>query len=144
MESLVKSKLVMSLITPDLIEEWNIAVRARRLYFVLDYTTHTPKLLIGSQDVDPEVWMSLDTRTHTHTIHALKDEHLRLGAKDLRDRFMKHEAALFLKHKKNKQKQQFVSLGITANAAGVITTVLDTIKKGAMKSYVQFALNERW
>lgn len=144
MDSITSSKMVMALITPDLIEEWNTAVRARRLYFILDYTTHTPTLWIGSENVNPEVWMSLDTRSHTHTHHRLKDEHLQLGAKDLMERFAKHEAALFIKHKKNKAKQQFASLGITANAAGFITTVLDTIKKGTRKEYVHFALNERW
>lgn len=144
MDGITKSKMVMALITPDLIEEWNTAVRVRHLYFILDYTGHVPTLFIGAQNVNPEPWLSYNTKTKMHTRHALKDEHLRLGAKDLLERFAKYEAALFIKHTKNRQKQQFASLGITANAAGMITTVLDTIKKGTKKDYVHFALNERW
>ncbi|UZV39825.1 hypothetical protein [Xanthomonas virus PB119] len=144
MDKVTKSKMVMALITPDLIEEWNTAVRARRLYFILDYTTHTPTLYIGAQDVNPEPWLSYNTKTQMHIRHALSNEHLKLGAKDVIERFAKHEAAIFIKHSKNRQKQQFASLGITANAAGFITTVLSTIKKGTRKEYVHFQLNERW
>ncbi|QYW02248.1 hypothetical protein PP740_gp094 [Stenotrophomonas phage Philippe] len=144
MHHLTKGKLLMSLITPDLIEEWNTAVRARHLYVILDYTNHIPTLWIGAEGVDPEVWMTLNTRTHIHKYHAVKHETLRLGVMDLVERFAKHEARLFIKHSKNKQKQQFASLGITAQASGAITTVLVTIKKGTKKDYVHFALNDRW
>lgn len=144
MDGLTRAKMVMALITPDIIEEWNAAVSAFKLYFILDYTTHTPILFIGSPDIPPEPWLIFNTRTKMHTNVTPRNEHLRAGAKDLKERLEKHKAALFIKHSRNKQKQQFAGLGITADAAGMVTTVLHTIKKGTSKEYIHFALNDRW
>lgn len=145
MDKLVQGKMVMALITPDLIDEWNKAVEVRHLYFILDYTTHYPTLWIGSENVKPEPWMQINTVAKSHLRLPLSDQHLRLGARDLEERFAKHGAALFISHRKDgKTKQQFVSIKIMAEASGPIHTVLDTIKKGTKKEYVHFKLNERW
>lgn len=140
------ARLLLSLLTPELIEEWNKVIRARRAYFKLDYTTHYPVLLIGSANSEKmEPWMTMDTRTGKVTYLPMIQDDLKLVTRDIMERFLKRECIVAIGYRKNSQKQKFATLHVVANGSGQVRTVLLSVKKGQVtQPFGQFALNDRW
>lgn len=144
MDKHTRSKLELALVTPDAIEVWNQVVKARGIYFVLSYMSHYPTLFVGTKDMKAEPWMVVDTRKKTIQKFKLLNRDAALGLDDLQDRLLKIGLRVGLMFDCNKQKQKFVSLRLIPTGGGAMTTVLDRIKKGEQREYVQFTLNERW
>lgn len=139
-----RNQLELALVTPDAIEIWNTVVKARGLYFILSYKTKIPTLYVGTKDQKPEALLWVDTRKKYIQMEPIKNPNASLGVKDLYDRLAKIGLRLTLMYKQNSQKQKSISLRLVSLYGGAMTTVLDTVKKGEQKEYVQFALNERW
>lgn len=138
------NKLELVLVTPDAIEVWNTVIKARGLYFILSYKTKTPTLYVGTKDMKPEPFMWIDTRQKYLGREMILNPDASIGVADLNERLAKIGLRLTLMYKQNKQKQKSVSLRFVSTSGGSMMTVLDTVKKGEQKEYVQFALNDRW
>lgn len=140
-----RGRLTMFLLTPDLIEEWNQAVRVRHAFFQIDYKTHWPTLLIGSEHHEPEIWQTIDTRRRAVLHNRLLPSDLALVVDDIQRRLAKHEAVLQFRWDKNKQKQQRAILQFAAAGGANVTSVLITAKKGTISEpFGQFGLTEKW
>lgn len=144
MDKLTSSKLELALITPDAIEVWNSVIKRWHLYFTLSYLTKTPTLFVGRGNEKPTAWLIVDTRRKVIMKLPIQDEDVFNGIRDLEDRLAKIGLQLTLRYDMNNQKQKFISLRLVPTHGGAMTTVLDRIKKGEKKDYVQFKLNERW
>lgn len=144
MDKLTSSKLELALVTPDAIQAWNTVVKARGLFFILDYTTHSPVLFVGTKDREPQPWMYVDTRRKSILKLPLNGDE-GLAVQDLTERLAKLGLTLTVRFDQVKTtKQKFISLRLVSIHGGAMTTVLDRLKKGQRRTYVQFALNERW
>lgn len=144
MDSRTAQKLELALITPDAIEAWNTVVTARGLIFTLSYETHTPTLLVGIKDKTPVPWFVVNTRTFSIMKLPILDKDTFNGLRDLEDRLSELGLFITLQYTKNKLKQKFISLRLVPEHRAGMTTVLDTIKSGQVKSYEKFELNQRW
>lgn len=144
MDNRVRSKLELVLLTPDAIEAWNIAVQAWGLFFTLSYREKTPVLYVGTKDQKAEPWLVVNTRSFEIYKQRIQNENTFNGIRDLEDRLAKLGLFITLQYTANRQKQKFISLRLVPFQSSGMTTVLDTVKKGTSKTYVQFTLNERW
>lgn len=135
-----REKLLVALVADDAVNILNTVFKARGLIFHLDYTDHSPKLLVSRPGVDPEVFISADARSKKSWFHPVKNPDLQSALIDLMERLNKIEARLLLVIQKDKQGKRWAKLQLhVAGSRGIALTILD-INRGQKISDHEFCL----
>lgn len=145
MRKQLASHLELALVMPDAIEAWNTVVRVRKLTLVVDYTTHTPMLMVGVPSVSPLMWMLVDTRRKKHIkLRVMGHPDVQHAVDHLDEALAKVGLRLTLMFKRDAQQRKTVSMRLVSNTGGPMTAVLHTVPKGSRVEYQEFKLTDKW
>lgn len=138
-------RLTMFLVTDALVQEWNTAIAARKGYFLIDYTAHSPVLLVGAANCTIEPWLILDTRAKKMIRRALKQDALALMTDDITARLAKHQALLQFVYRKERDGRKVCTLQFAATGGNSTAAALVHQHKGLRSApFGLFELPSSW
>lgn len=91
---LTRDKLVVVLMLEDVVNQLNLALKARKASLTLDYTGPQPRTVITMPGSKPHVWFVADRRTKKSMGFRPADPDLRALTDDITHRLSKHDAQL--------------------------------------------------
>lgn len=135
-----REKLLVALVADDAVNILNTVFKARGLTFHLDYTGPMPTLSASRPGVEPETFITADSRTKKSWFHPIANPDLGSALADLLERLAKIEARLLLVIQKDRQGRRWAKLQLhVAGSRGIALTILD-INRGRKVSDNAFAL----
>lgn len=135
-----RDKLLVALVAADALDILNTVFKARGLTFHLDYTGPFPVLSASRPGVEPETFLTADSRTKRSWFHPIKNHDLGSALADLVERLAKIETRMLLVIQKDKRGRRWAKLQLhVAGARRIALTVLD-VNRGHKVSDNSFAL----
>lgn len=138
-------RMTMYLRTDEMLEQWNIALGARKGLFVIDYTGHTPVLIVGCANCKPEVWLILDTRSKRMLRNQLQQADLKLMTDDLTARLAKLGGKVQFVYDVRRDGSKWATLQFAhIDGHNTVAGLVHQRKRGRSRPFGQLALPEGW
>lgn len=127
---LQKDKLIIALSLPEIVADINLAMKVRKLSFILDHTDkHSPKLLVEMPGVPAQAIMQFDYRKRCCYQFPPSNRELFFAVNDIKDRLDKHDARLALGGNKTHTGARRCALQVSvAGANQVALTLMEAVR----------------
>ncbi len=129
-------RLTMELLEEQLLDAINIPLRARRGQFRIDYTGHSPLLLVRAAGCEPELLCTMDTRSQYMVTRVPTSPDLARMMADTKWRLDGLNASIALAHDKDRQMRRRVRLQLTSRDSRHIALTLHGTYKGWKSDWI--------
>lgn len=129
-------RLLMALVTDDVMDAINIPLRTRRGAFAIDYAGHIPMLYVYAKGFEPQIWMACNTRLRQTNVHRMADPGLELMVVDIVSRLAKLNAKLCFSPCRDKQNRRMVKLQVISGDSRNIAITLATVLRGQQREHI--------
>lgn len=129
-------RLLMALVTDDVMDAINIPLRARRGTFAIDYSDHIPLLYVYAKGIPPQVWMACNTRARQTNVHKMISPDLGLMVNDMVERLARLNAKLCFSPCRDKQNRRMVKLQVISADSRNIAITLATVLRGHKRAHI--------